>query len=411
MSKTLNKSLGTDLVALAQVLRSKGRGRDTVLAHITPKEAALLKRRGGRGSINPDTGLPEFEDEDFMGGFGNIDTAETYTPEQVAEQYPQYYPGGELPQEGQATMYSPNAQPEYIPEAETYYAPAQPVAPKYTEQQFKQAAAGQLPAGTGNYQTPEKSFLEKSGDALSKFLTPETLAKLGVLGGIGAFGAKQGQQASQQGQAAAGQIKAMVPPIVARSEIAQKQYGDIAQGIRGSTALNAAELASLGAPQRELGLRLMSQAESGNLSPANMKALNALKAQARQNSSKRGGVGAMQAGVAEQEATANLLQQQLQQGVGTYQQGAGYSASAIQLRQQAEQAANGMQVAAINTGLQQAGIADQYTMNAIMTGLQMDQATATSLRNFYTSLTQLGFGQASSGLKAKFDPQTGAPIG
>jgi hypothetical protein len=118
----------------------------------------------------------------------------------------------------------------------------------------------------------------------------------------------------------------------------------------------------------------------------------------------------MQAGVAEQEATANLLQQQLQQGVGTYQQGAGYSASAIQLRQQAEQAANGMQVAAINTALQQAGIADQYTMNAIMAGLQSDQATATSLRNFYTSLTQLGFGQASSGLKAKFDPQTGAPI-
>jgi hypothetical protein len=69
-----------------------------------------------------------------------------------------------------------------------------------------------------------------------------------------------------------------------------------------------------------------------------------------------------------------------------------------------------MQVAAINTALQQAGIADQYTMNAIMAGLQSDQATATSLRNFYTSLTQLGFGQASSGLKAKFDPQTGAPI-
>ena len=63
MSRTLSKLLGTDLAALAQVLRSKGWGRDTVLAHITPKEAALLKRRGGRGSINPDTGLPEFEDD------------------------------------------------------------------------------------------------------------------------------------------------------------------------------------------------------------------------------------------------------------------------------------------------------------------------------------------------------------
>ena len=58
----LNKALGTDLSALAQIIKSKGRGKDTVLAHITPKEAALLKARGGRGSTNPDTGLPEFDD-------------------------------------------------------------------------------------------------------------------------------------------------------------------------------------------------------------------------------------------------------------------------------------------------------------------------------------------------------------
>jgi hypothetical protein len=401
MSKTLNKSLGTDLAALAQVLRSHGRRGDSVLAHITPKEAALLKRRGGSGTINPDTGLPEFfEDEDFMGGFANIDTGESYTPEQVAEQYPEYYPGGELPQEDQATMYTPGGAAAYIPEQEDYSGFAYPTAP---------AAPAATPAGRAAAPgAPEKpGIMDKLGTYLSD---PANLARLGLLGGLGLFGAKQGQQASQQGQAAAGQIKAMAPPVLARSEIAQKQYGDIAQGIRGSTALNAAELASLGAPQRELGLRLMSQAESGNLSPANMKALNALKAVARQNASKRGGVGAMQAGVAEQEATANLLQQQLQQGVGTYQQGAGYSASAIQLRQQAEQAANGMQVAAINTALQQAGVADQYTLNAIMAGLQSDQATATSLRNFYTSLTQLGFGQGSGQTKAKFDPQTGAPI-
>lgn len=399
MSRALNKSLGTDLAALAQVLRSHGRRGDSVLAHITPKEAALLKRRGGSGTINPDTGLPEFfEDEDFMGGFANIDTGESYTPEQVAEQYPQYYPGGELPQEDQATMYTPGGAAAYVQEQPDYSGFAYPTAP---------AAAAPAAGGGAKPPADKPGFMDKVGSYLSD---PANLAKLGLLGGLGLFGAKQGQQASQQGQAAAAQIGAMAPPVLARSEIAQKQYGDIAQGIRGTTALNAAELASLGAPQRELGLRLMSQAESGNLSPANMKALNALKAAARQNASKRGGVGAMQAGVAEQEATANLLQQQLQQGVGTYQQGAGYSASAIQLRQQAEQAANGMQVAAINTALQQAGVADQYTMNAIMTGLQMDQATATSLKNFYTSLAQVGFGQASSALKAKFDPQTGAPI-
>jgi hypothetical protein len=41
-------------------VRSAGRDGDTVLAHISPFEAEMLKRMGGQGTINPDTGLPEF---------------------------------------------------------------------------------------------------------------------------------------------------------------------------------------------------------------------------------------------------------------------------------------------------------------------------------------------------------------
>jgi len=41
-------------------LASKGRYGDTMLAHINPEEAALLKSRGGAGTINPKTGLREF---------------------------------------------------------------------------------------------------------------------------------------------------------------------------------------------------------------------------------------------------------------------------------------------------------------------------------------------------------------
>jgi hypothetical protein len=44
----------------AQLVASKGRYGDTMLAHITPSEARLLKARGGSGTINPQTGLPEF---------------------------------------------------------------------------------------------------------------------------------------------------------------------------------------------------------------------------------------------------------------------------------------------------------------------------------------------------------------
>jgi len=45
----------------AEMLRRQGRGEDTVLAHITPQEAGILKLLGGSGTINPNTGLPEFK--------------------------------------------------------------------------------------------------------------------------------------------------------------------------------------------------------------------------------------------------------------------------------------------------------------------------------------------------------------
>jgi len=45
---------------IAQQLAAQGRGGDTILAHINPQEAALLKSLGGAGTINPKTGLPEY---------------------------------------------------------------------------------------------------------------------------------------------------------------------------------------------------------------------------------------------------------------------------------------------------------------------------------------------------------------
>ena len=44
----------------ARMVASKGRSGDSMLAHITPKEAKMLKKHGGVGTINPATGLPEY---------------------------------------------------------------------------------------------------------------------------------------------------------------------------------------------------------------------------------------------------------------------------------------------------------------------------------------------------------------
>jgi hypothetical protein len=45
----------------AQQLQSQGRGGDTILAHINPMEAEALRRMGGSGTVNPNTGLREFK--------------------------------------------------------------------------------------------------------------------------------------------------------------------------------------------------------------------------------------------------------------------------------------------------------------------------------------------------------------
>ena len=51
-----------------QLLSSLGRNGDTMLAHINPQEAELLKALGGAGTTNPETGLSEFYDAAGMGG-------------------------------------------------------------------------------------------------------------------------------------------------------------------------------------------------------------------------------------------------------------------------------------------------------------------------------------------------------
>ena len=93
--------LRTDLSRMAEEVRRAGRGKDTMLAHITPREAALLKARGGRGSINPDTGLPEFED-DFGDDYSGVDLGVYTQPAQLPQMQSQdVYQPTNVPAEGE----------------------------------------------------------------------------------------------------------------------------------------------------------------------------------------------------------------------------------------------------------------------------------------------------------------------
>lgn len=57
---------------MAKRLAAKGRNGDTMLAHINPSEAQMLKQAGGSGRINPDTGLMAF-DNPSQGDYGGGD--------------------------------------------------------------------------------------------------------------------------------------------------------------------------------------------------------------------------------------------------------------------------------------------------------------------------------------------------
>lgn len=72
-----------DALRIAQAM---GRGNDTILAHINPREAAMLKKRGGSGKINPKTGLLEFDDSVDNARADSVSQSEQSSADQAARQ-------------------------------------------------------------------------------------------------------------------------------------------------------------------------------------------------------------------------------------------------------------------------------------------------------------------------------------
>jgi hypothetical protein len=352
MSKALMQSLKMDLPALAELLRSKGRGRDTMLAHITPKEAALLKRRGGRGSINPDTGLPEFEDDfSYDIGFGPGE----YTPQPTQESIE----GTSFtPQEASMYGYSGDFSGQNvvlpgeagdIPAFQPNEPGSQPLLQQSAESPtygFPQIPTAQLPATIQSTPTPaELTALQKGGPQDPSIITPSGKEKEGLFGdaskylagALGAGALNAGRLAT--GTAVAGGLTAA---NLARTRQAQQQAQESKQ-----------ELQALGTPYQAQGKELARAAQSGELNAANQQIVNAARAQANQAVATRGGVGAQQAQNSIADLTARLLQNQY------------------------------------DLGLKVMNIGDNYVSGAIKTGLQADQMINQANQQFYSSLAQM----------------------
>lgn len=328
----------SDLAAIASMLSSKGRGNDTLLAHITPREAQILKAAGGSGTTNPETGLLEFYDgeistfEPVTEQYGDFQPG-GQTPEQVAAANPDLYAGGTLPQAGEVDRFSPVPRQVTSQEQDVMFAgpgagvpqgqalPSgegavfSPTGAPYTPRDLARISVGATPLTQQAEPTPrppEKSLFDK--------LTTEQMARLGLAGGLGIYGATQAKKGAQQAQAAAAEQKAV------------------------------------GAPYQAKGQELIRAAQSGELTPTGQQSLQALQARLAQGAEARGGVGAAQAAQQAEAYRQQLLAQQY------------------------------------DLGLKVSNIGDNIALGAIKTGLAADQALSQASANFYTNLAAIGAG-------------------
>lgn len=247
----IKNALGIDMAGLAQLIRSQGRGRDTVLAHITPREAALLKAAGGSGTINPVTGLPEFQ-EDFGPTYEELG----YTPPDIQpaeidySSYQAYTPPAM--DMGQA------AQPQFdFSQMDIGFGPGQPTEAQDIQsmgaEQFRGFAPPVTPSEIAQTQPP--SFLERGAEAVKERLgkaTLEDVLRVGGALGLGALGLSR----SRQGQRQAQQLQS--------------------------------ELQQMAQPYYQTGQEYIQRGQEGNLLPAQQQQLQAMRAQARQQQARAG---------------------------------------------------------------------------------------------------------------------------
>lgn len=263
---------------LAEMLRQMGRGRDTVLAHITPEEAQMLMDAGGSGDTNPNTGLPEFQEEgDFLYG----DEFDPYAGQAVTST------SGGITPEAEA-YYTQNAARQAP--GQTDFGPAD----QYFGQQFTPQGEMDIGFGPGRF-APEYTPQDVSGMAPDQFqrmqagVEPSFLQSAAQtaeskLGGIADLAQRYPRLAQAAGYSAQGLVGML------QAARARKQGRE-----------EAARLSALGAPLRAQGESLRQQALSGTLTPQQAAQQEAGRARLRQTAAGRGAVTGTQAGMIENQ--------------------------------------------------------------------------------------------------------------
>jgi len=276
MAKQLAALLGggLDLKALAEMLRRQGRGQDTILAHITPQEAALLKSRGGAGTMNPATGLPEFEDGGFLGSYEDIAPAEqqgfdnqVFSPETVS-------------------------QPIDMSRAFIYSSPTDTLESAQARQPFElqpvqaRSFTPSLPQMPNEFVGPQQ-VRDFKQEAIDQGVTPQR-----EMGDLVKSGAKQVLEGLKTPTGAALGQTALAALMARRGyQQARKMEGELRQ---------------LGQAPREVGQQQLGAGMRGELTPVQMQQIAAFQAQQRQALSNMG----QRSGTAQQQLAARTTEMQ-----------------------------------------------------------------------------------------------------
>jgi hypothetical protein len=342
MAKQLAALLGggLDLKALAEMLRRQGRGQDTILAHITPQEAALLKSRGGAGTMNPNTGLPEFQDDSENYGYGYGD--EPYVQPVAA---PNIEYGQRL---GEGPMEFGN--PLVISDLNDTMTPNQVFTTSSVSPQFEPAIQPSfrpsMNYGLGMYEgemVGQPQVRDQKQAAIDRGQAPQRdmqdLVKSGAKQVLEGLKTRTGAALGQTALAA----------LMAR------------RGYKQARAMEN-ELRQLGQAPRQVGQEQLGAGMRGELTPVQQQQIAAFQAQQRQ-------------------ALANMGQRS-----GTAQQQLG--ARTVEMQQRGAQDL-------INQGLKNIGISDKYLQQAIIAGYEADSAVGTALGNALRASGKLLAGEAS----------------
>jgi hypothetical protein len=374
LARVLKTEMSTDLPlkAMAQALRKKGRGRDTVLAHITPREAAKLKREGGSGTINPDTGLPEFDDGFDFGSFmvdtggSNIgalpDTASigpvdagTYVSPPV---YTPSFPYGTLSTGSDQGAIAANPYMASMVGQQFYDPSAAPGGADYPGYYgYTPPVSASDLAGLNNMQALARGDTAGAiagmggGAGGSEFSAGgQTIDQIAGPGGLGPAGpqnlAAQTPPADQQGffGKALGQLTSdPLRALIAGGGLgltglnylrAQNQAKQQAQAYQQAYQQAASQSQALAQPFIQQGGTQLAQALQGQLSAAQQQQLQAAQAATQQGIAGRGGVGAQQAERSLEDLRQRLLADQQTLALKLYGEGTPLLQSAIQAQLQ-----------------------------------------------------------------------------